>query len=97
MGSVEDSCGKVRAFHQPYGEADGLSRLAELIGKRTDAVLIVTDDEQPPWPVYSGDVQSIIAMPRQSRFFEYILAAPDRSWIVFDTHANELVSAGLEA
>ena len=88
---------KVRAVHQPYGKADGLSRLAELIGKRNDAVLIVTDDEQSTWSVYAGDVQSIISMLRQSRFFEYILAARDGSWIVFDTHTNELVSAGLDA
>ena len=87
---------KCIAVHMPYADADGLAQLARLVGQRTDARLVVTDDEQPPWPVYSGDAQKIIEMLRECRFFEYILAAHDMSWIVFDTHMNELVSAGLE-
>jgi hypothetical protein len=87
---------KVRAEHVTYGNADGLFQLAKLVGPRNDAMLVVTDDEEPPWPVYSGDVQKIIALLRESRFFEYILAAQDMSWIAFDTHMNELVSAGLQ-
>lgn len=87
---------KIHAEHVKYGDADGLFRLAKLVERRHDAMLVVTDDEEPPWPVYSGDVQRIIAMLRKSRFFEYILAAPDMSWIVFDTHMNELVCAELQ-
>lgn len=87
---------KVHAEHVTYGDTDGLSQLAKLVGSRNDAMLVVTDDEEPPWPVYSGDVQKIITMLRESRFFEYILAAQDISWVVFDTHMNELVSAKLD-
>jgi hypothetical protein len=87
---------KVRPRHLTYGNADGLSLLANLVGERNDAMLVVTDDEEPPWSVYSGDVQRIIVLLRETRFFEYILAAHDLSWIVFDTHLNELVSVGFE-
>jgi hypothetical protein len=87
---------KVRAEHLTYGDADGLSQLGKLVDRRDRAMLVVTDDEHPPWPVYSGDVQKILGMLGGSRFFEYILAAQDVSWVVFDTHMNELVSAGLE-
>ncbi len=87
---------KCSAVRMPYADTDGLAKIATLVGQRTNARLIVTDDESPPWPVYSGDAQKIIAMLRECRFFEYILAAHDRSWILFDTHMNELVSAGLE-
>lgn len=85
------------AVRTPYGDADGLTRLAELIGKEVAVWLVVTDDEPPPWPVYSGRVSDIIAMLRECRFCEYILAAQDMSWIVFDTHMNELVSVGIAA
>lgn len=77
-----------------YDTADGLARLAELVKQDSDVDLIVTDDSDPPWPVYSGDAKSIIDVLRDCRFFEYILAARDGSWIVFDTHMNELVIAG---
>ncbi len=87
---------KGSAFHLSYGDADGLTKLAEWVGEKADARLVVTDDEDPPWPVYSGDATKIIAMLRECRFCEYILAAHDMSWIIFDTHMNELVSVGLE-
>gem|GEM_PF-3337579 len=61
-----------------------------------DTRLVVTDDGDPPWPVYTGDANKIILMLSESRFFEYILAAHDLSWIIFDTHMNKLVSLGIE-
>lgn len=85
-------CAMVRI---PYGNADGLAKLTGLVDQRSDASLIVTDDERPPWPVYSGDAGKIISMLKDCRFFEYILAANDMSWIVFDTHMNELIGIGL--
>jgi len=87
---------KGSAVRIPYGEADGLAKLAKLIGERADARLVVTDEKEPPWPVYSGGSPKITAMLRECRFCEYILAAHDMSWIVFDTHMNELLSVGLE-
>ena len=83
---------KVCAAHVAYGDADGLFLLEKLlVERRNDAILVVTDDEEPPWFVYSGNTQKIIMLLRESRFFEYILAAHDMSWIVFDTHMNSLV------
>jgi hypothetical protein len=77
-----------------YGDADGLSKLAELVENQKEVLLVVTDDEEPPWSVYGGDMRNIINILRGCRFFEYILVAQDMSWIVFDTHLNELVCAG---
>lgn len=85
---------KVPTKRLNYGDADGLSELASLVASQSDAILVVTDDKEPPWPVYSGNVQNIIRMLRDCRIFEYILVAQDMAWIVFDTHMNELVSAG---
>lgn len=77
-----------------YGAGDGLSLLGGLIDLHSDAVLVVTDDEQPPWPVYAGNTQDLVEMLRGCRFFEYILATPDLNQVVFDTHLNSLVVVG---
>ena len=78
----------------PYGDADGLSLIAGLVGAACAAHLVITDDEDPPWPVYAGGVGGLLAMLRDCRFCEYFLVAQDGSWIVFDTHMNELVVVG---
>lgn len=87
---------KRNATRIPYGNADGLAILANVLGEQADARLVVTDEEEPPWPVYSGSVLQLIAMLRECRFCEYMVVAHDMSWIVFDTHMNELVSVGLK-
>lgn len=80
----------------PYQNGDGLGTLESLLGYRLDVCLIVTDDEEPPWPMYTGSSTQLIAMLRECRFCEYMVASRDASWVVFDTHMNELVSVGLK-
>lgn len=87
---------KGNAARIPYGNADGLAILASMLNRQADARLVVTDEDEPPWPVYAGSVLQLIAMLRKCRFCEYMMAAHDMSWIVFDNHMNELVSIGLE-
>lgn len=77
-----------------YESNDGLAVLAALVEPKCPVVLVVTDDSLPPWPVYMGSMEGIITVLRGCRFFEYFLAASDGSWIVFDTHMNEIVLAG---
>lgn len=85
---------KVPTNRLSYGDTNGLLMLAKLVRNQRDTILVVTDDNEPPWPVYSGGAESIVKMLQDCRFFEYILAAKDMAWIVFDTHMNELVIAG---
>ena len=87
---------KGSATRVPYGSADGLAKLESLLGEQADVRLIVTDEEEPPWPVYAGGALQLIAMLRECRFCEFMMAAPDLSWAIFDTHMNELVSVGLD-
>ncbi|MGE0331393.1 MAG: hypothetical protein AB7P37_11930 [Ramlibacter sp.] len=87
---------KSSATRIPYGADDGLATLISLIGDQTDVCLVVTDEVQPPWPVYAGNARQLIAMLRECRFCEYIFAPHDMSWVIFDTHMNELVCVGLE-
>lgn len=80
----------------PYESGNGLTALQSLLCDQTAICLVVTDEEEPPWPVYAGSAIQLIAMLRQCRFCEYMVASRDMSWIVFDTHMNELVSVGLK-
>ena len=86
-----------RATGVPYGNGDGLVILESLLGDQAEVLLVVTDQEEPPWPVYAGSALQLIAILRECRFCEYMVAAHDMSWVVFDTHMNELVSVGLDS
>jgi hypothetical protein len=85
---------KVPSDHLRYGDTDSLNMLASLIDEKECSILIVTDDSPPPWPIYCGRTEGLIEMLRNSGFFEYAIAAEDLSWVVFDTHMNELVRIG---
>ena len=87
---------KVPATRVPYGEAAGLAIIEDWLGDRADVRLVVTDDEGPPWPVYAGTARQLVAILRECRFCEFMMGAKDASWVVFDTHMNELVCVGLD-
>jgi len=78
----------------PYGERDGLDEVARLVPPQTIALMVVTDDEPRPWPVFSGVISDLLAALREVRFCEYFLIDPDFKWLVFDTHHNALVVVG---
>lgn len=77
-----------------YGSGDGLSYLLGLVQLEPTVLLFVTDDSHPPWAVYEGPPKMIVDILRECRFFEYAMAAPDATWVIFDTHHNQLVIAG---
>jgi hypothetical protein len=77
-----------------YGSGDGIAILSDLVKAERSVVLVVTEDAHPPLALYEGEPEVIFEVIRQCRFFEYALSSPDASWIVFDTHMNELISAG---
>lgn len=77
-----------------YGNDDGLSKLADLVEQQDDVVLIVTDEEAEPWLGYAGPGAEIVKGLRSCRYFEFMLAARDGSWVLFDTHTNEILRVG---
>jgi hypothetical protein len=85
---------RVRSKHFSYGSEDGISILLDLVKDENSVVLVVTEDAHAPLALYEGEPEAIVEVIRQCRFFEYALAAPDASWIVFDTHMNQLIAAG---
>ncbi len=77
-----------------YGDEDAILLILAKLDKSQPARLVITDDEAQPWPVVAGSVGELLKLVLDQRYFEYMLAAVDGSWIVFDTHHNELVFAG---
>jgi hypothetical protein len=73
---------------------DGLSILETLVTSAGQLRLVVTDDSDPPWPVYEGKFEKLLELLKGCRFFEYFVAPGDVSWVIFDVHTNELVVAG---
>jgi hypothetical protein len=77
-----------------YADSDGLAILEELLESENEVDLFVTDDSGSPWPLISGNSTAVVRLLRECLFFEFIIAARDGSWVIFDTHDNELVLAG---
>jgi len=78
----------------PYGEGDGIAIIERRVGTCQDAILVVTDDEPPPWVALRGPVAKLGALLRDVRYVEFSIASPNADWVVFDTHDNRLVFAG---
>lgn len=88
---------KIGAERCSYAQADGLHVLATMVASDVDALLVVTDDQARPWPIYAGSTEDLISVLRDCRFFEYMLVAHDLSRVIFDTHHNELIRAQVGA
>ena len=78
-----------------YGTADGLSIITKFVGDLwSEALLFVTDEQFPPWPIFKGKLIELIEIIRQQNYFEFILTDIDQSSIVIDTHHNDLLIGG---
>lgn len=83
------------ATRVPYGDRDGLELVGGWLNPRSIVRLVATDEQNPPWPVYEGETEKIVAMLRECRFFEFLLAPKELDWVMFDTHSNEIICVGL--
>ena len=83
------------SFTIEYGEEDGLKILENLISNDQTVFLFVTDDEPEPWNIFKGDFSEVLNVLKEQRFFEYFIVSEEIEWIVFDTHHNSLVIAGI--
>ena len=77
-----------------YKDELGWDYISNLVDRNEMAYFIVTDDEPEPWPVYKGSVKDIIFLLREMWRFEYIVVSENISWIIFDTHHNNLILSG---
>ncbi|MBH0239684.1 hypothetical protein [Methylobrevis albus] len=69
-----------------------------IIGKLTigspSAILVVTDDEFPPWPAYIGPIPELLELISETRSFEFMLVGDALAWLLCDCHSNEIVFCG---
>jgi len=86
----------VPASAHPYDlEIDGLRWVEQLLGTFSGPfTLVITDDQFPPWEAVRGSLDGLVAMVGDHRCFEYFIVDDSLSWILFDTHHNDLVIAG---
>lgn len=78
-----------------YGDDRGWDYFPKLVQPTEQHVyLIATDDNPEPWPVIKGSLIDIVTLLENMWRFEYVIAAMDLSWLVFDTHHNSLVVIG---
>jgi hypothetical protein len=80
-----------------YANADMANEIRELLPDDQQVRLVITDDEPPPWPVFQGPVDEVLAVIGEQRFCEFFLIPvtnAEPGWIIFDTHDNQLVVAG---
>jgi hypothetical protein len=83
---------KTAAQRISYGDnEDWCLKFSEICRGRGSMLLMITDDEPEPYPVFSGQADSILAMLKECYSFEYILAEEDLSWLMFDTHMCEFM------
>lgn len=88
---------KVPIVTHCYDGSDGLSILSGVISHLEDVYLVVTDDEPSPWPVFEVAAKNIVSTLQSCRSFEYFVVGIDLSWVVFDTHLNQLIYTSNEA
>lgn len=55
--------------------------------------LVVTDDNFYPWPVFDCKAESIVDILKEQQYFEFFIFDKSMKYILFDTHANELLLA----
>jgi hypothetical protein len=73
----------------------GLSTLARLIPAASAPLyLVITDDESPPWMAVAGLWGDICHLLEENRYFESFVVNDACTWVVFDTHHNQLIALG---
>jgi hypothetical protein len=74
-----------------YGKEDGLKKIKELLNKDVTVLLVVTDEETPPWFGFKGKLFDFIEVLKKLRYFEFFIIDEKCLWIIFDTHHNSFI------
>ena len=85
-------CLKTPSKSVNYDPDESLDSLKSLLSdKEGELLLVVTDDDSPPWIVIEGKLDHLMKLVEDLRYFEYFVADRSTRWIVFDTHHNQFV------
>jgi hypothetical protein len=79
-----------------YDNSEFLEVIGGFLGHKSGALcLILTDDEFPPWCGIAGESEDMLAAIQELPAIEFFIVPQDIGWIVFETHHNELIIAGV--
>ena len=81
------------AYADSYEWEVSLSALLKSFSERI--YLVVTDDDFYPWAVFNCKAESIVDILKEQQYFEFFIFDKSMNYILFDTHANELLLASL--
>jgi hypothetical protein len=75
----------------------GFERIGNIVPDRREKVwFIVEDDQLPFYPVYEATPETVQAVVGECYGFEYYLVAKDLSWLVCETHHDDLIAIGIQ-
>lgn len=73
----------------------GFQLLVKIVPSAEEKVwFIVEDDQLPFFPVYEANTTTIQAVIGECYHYEYYIVAKDFSWLICDTHHNEIIAIG---
>ena len=79
-----------------YEPGKGREAIASVLRKEDDQIfLVITDEQAPPFIVIAGHCSGLLDLVDELRYCEYFLVPANMTWILFDTHHDVIVTAGL--
>ncbi len=80
-----------------FPDQRAFERIEKIVpNKREKVWFIVEDDQLPFYPVYEATPEAIQAVIGECYGFEYYLVAKDLSWLLCETHHDDLIAIGTE-
>lgn len=75
------------------GGTSGIALVSSILTDIGDdsVYLIVTDDEPSPWSVFKVVREDLMEVLSELPFFEYFVSTMDCSFLLFDTHENNII------
>ena len=80
-----------------FTDQKGFERLEKIVPNKKEKVWFIVEEDQLPFnPVYEATPESVQAVVGECYGFEYYLVAKDMSWLVCETHHDDLIAIGTE-
>ncbi len=80
-----------------FTDQKGFERIEWIVPNNKEKVWFIVEEKQLPfYPVYEATPEVIQAVIGECYGFEYYLVAKDMSWLVCETHHDEVIAIGAE-
>ena len=80
-----------------FADQKGFERIEKIVSNKREKVwFIVEDDQLPFYPVYEATPEAVQRVVGECYGYEYYLVAKDLSWLLCETHHDDLIGIGIE-